>query len=96
MTPLANTLAIDREMFSGSVDAGFVLALPFAGGGWGAYAWNKNTSAKLCAKNAGGAYAGGQGVFAGHYGIYGVGMESTTQPPLSFWRREYQLSVLVA
>ena len=29
LTPLANTLAIDREMFSGSVDAGFVLALPF-------------------------------------------------------------------
>ena len=29
LTPLANTLAIDREMFSGSVDAGFVVALLF-------------------------------------------------------------------
>ena len=29
---------------------------------------DKNTSARLCAKNAGGAYVGG-GVFAGHYGI---------------------------
>ena len=42
--------------------------------GWGAYARDKNTSARLCAKNAGGAYArggggGGGGVFAGHYGI---------------------------
>ena len=35
LTPLANTLAIDQEMFSGSVDAGFVLALPFAGWGGG-------------------------------------------------------------
>ena len=36
----------------------------------GAYARDKNTSAGLCAKNAGGAYArgGGGGVFAGHYG----------------------------
>ena len=29
LTLLVNTVAIDREMFSGSVDAGFVLALPF-------------------------------------------------------------------
>ena len=29
LTPLANTLAIDREMFSGCVDVGFVVALPF-------------------------------------------------------------------
>ena len=27
--------------------------------GWGAYARDKNTSARLCAKNAGGAYARG-------------------------------------
>ena len=54
--------------------AGFVLALPFhhgdlepdcvevstrGGGGGGAYARDKNTSARLCAKNAGGAYARG-------------------------------------
>ena len=39
-------------------------------GGGGAYAQDKNTSAVLCAKNAGGAYArGGGGVFAGHYGM---------------------------
>ena len=38
--------------------------------GWGAYARDKNTSARLCAKNAGGAYACARGgVFAGHYGI---------------------------
>ena len=34
----------------------------------GAYAWDKNTSARLCAKKAGGAHARGGGVFAGHYG----------------------------
>ena len=65
------------------MDAGFIPALPFHHGylepdcverrGGGAYARDKNTSARLCAKNAGGAYArggGGGGVFAGHYGIY--------------------------
>ena len=50
------------------MDAGFVPALPFhhgylesdcverrwGGGGGGAYARDKNTSARLCAKNAGG------------------------------------------
>ena len=54
------------------MDAGFVLALPFhhgdlepdcvevsTWGGGGAYARDKNTSARLCAKNAGGAYAQG-------------------------------------
>ena len=50
------------------MDAGFVPALPFHHGylepdcverGGGAYAWDKNTSARLCAKNAGGAYARG-------------------------------------
>ena len=62
------------------MDAGFVPALPFHYGylepdcverRGGAYARDKNTSARLCAKNAGGAYArgGGGGVFAGHYGI---------------------------
>ena len=37
--------------------------------GWGAYVRDKNTSARLCAKNA-----GGGGAFAGHYGnkIYRV------------------------
>ena len=41
------------------------------GGGGGAYARDKNTSVRVCAENAGGAYArgGGGGVFAGHYGI---------------------------
>ena len=29
--------------------------------------WDKNTSARLCTKKAGGAYAEGGGVFAGHY-----------------------------
>ena len=61
-----NKLAIE---LSGSVDAGFVLALPFHHGDLepdcvevltrGAYARDKNTSARLCAKNAGGAYARG-------------------------------------
>ena len=60
------------------MDAGFVPALPFHHGylepdcverrGGGAYARDKNTSARLCAKNAGGAYARGWGVFAGHHG----------------------------
>ena len=62
-----NKLAIK---LSGSVDAGFILALPFHH--WdlepdcvgvltrgGAYTRDKNTSARLCAKNAGGAYARG-------------------------------------
>ena len=42
------------------------------GGGRGVYARDKNTSARLCAKNAGGrgAYARGGGVFAGHYGNF--------------------------
>ena len=68
MTPFANTLALDREMFSGSVDGGFVLALLFHREDLeldcvevltrGAYARDKNTSARLCAKNicARGAY----------------------------------------
>ena len=30
------------------------------GGGGGADVWDKNTSARLCAKNAGGAYAQGE------------------------------------
>ena len=37
--------------------------------GLGAYAREKNTSAILCAKKAGGFYARGGGVFAGHYGM---------------------------
>ena len=50
-------------MFSGSVDAGFVLALPFQGdlepdcvgaSTRGAYARDENASARLCAKSAGG------------------------------------------
>ena len=47
------------------MDAGFVVALPFHHGDLepdcvgvltreGAYAWDKNTSARVCAKNAGG------------------------------------------
>ena len=36
--------------------------------GGGAYARDKNTSVRVCAKNAEGAYARGGGVFAGHYG----------------------------
>ena len=65
-----NKLAIDQEMFSGSVDACFVLALPFHHGDLepdcvgvssmrGAYARDKNTSARLCSKNAGGLCARG-------------------------------------
>ena len=51
---------IDREIFSGSVDAGCVLALLFhhrdlepdcvGVSTRGAYAWDKNTSARLCAR----------------------------------------------
>ena len=37
--------------------------------GWGAYVRDKNTSARLCAKKAGGLMFDGGGVFAGHYGI---------------------------
>ena len=58
-------------MFSGSVDAGCVLALPFHHGDLepdcvgvstrGAYAWDINISARLCAKNAGGALRKGGG-----------------------------------
>ena len=36
-------------------------------GGGGAYARDKNTSARLYPKNVGGAYAQGGGVFVGHY-----------------------------
>ena len=72
-----NKLAINQEMFSGSVDACFVLALPFHHGDLepdcvgvssmtGAYARDKNTSARLCSKNAGGLCTRG-GVFVGHY-----------------------------
>ena len=55
-------------MFSGSVDAGFVLALPFKGdlepdcvgaSTRGAYARDENASARLCAKSAGGGGGGG-------------------------------------
>ena len=70
-----NKLAIDREMFSGSVDAGFVLVLPFHHGDLepdcvgasmrGAYARDENSSARLCTKNA----RGGGGIFVGHYSI---------------------------
>ena len=38
--------------------------------GKGAYAWDKNTSARLCAKNEGGGRCARGGVFAGHYIIY--------------------------
>ena len=38
-------------------------------GGGGAYARNKNISARLCAKNAGGLMREG-GIFVGHYGTY--------------------------
>ena len=73
------TPSLDQEMLSSSVDAGFVLALQFHHGdlepdcvgvstrGGEAYARDKNTSARLCAKNAGGAYVQGGGVLVGHY-----------------------------
>ena len=58
-------------MFSGSVDAGFILVLPFHYGDLepdcvealtrGAYARAENTSARLCAKNTGGTYVRGGG-----------------------------------
>ena len=60
-----NKLAIDRETCSGSVDAGFILVLPFQNrylgltvevSTRGAYVRDKNTSARLCAKNAGGGH----------------------------------------
>ena len=66
-------------MFSGSVNAGLVLALPFHHGELEpdyvgvskgrAYVRGKNTSARLDAKNAGGALCAREGVFAGHYGM---------------------------
>ena len=37
-------------------------------GGGGAYAQDKNTSARLCTKNAGGVLMREGDVFAGHYG----------------------------
>ena len=43
----------------------------------------KNTSAKFCAKNAGGAYAQG-GVFAGHYGTLTINLTSPCQTSSSF------------
>ena len=82
---LAITPSLDQEMFSNSVDAGFILVLPFHHGGLEpdyvgvstrggrAYAWDEDTSARLSTKNAGGAYAqGGGGIFAGHYGMYDI------------------------
>lgn len=61
-------------MFSVSVDAGFVLALPFHHGletlpelgGGGPYEWDINTSARNYAKMQGGGY----GVFVGHYRVH--------------------------
>ena len=35
------------------------------GGGGGAYTWDKNTSVRVCTKNAGGAYARGGGRICG-------------------------------
>ena len=51
-----NILAIDREMFSGSVDACIVLSLPFHHGGLEPDCVGVSTK--------------GGGVFAGHYGTY--------------------------
>ena len=49
-------------------------------GDGGAYARDKNTSARLCTKNAGG--GGGLcargGIFAGHYGKYEIFISKTT------------------
>ena len=58
-------------MFSGFVDADFVFVLSFHHEDLEPDAQAKNTSARLCTKNAGGAYAlmGGGGVFVEHYGI---------------------------
>ena len=76
---LAITPSLDQEMFSGFVDADFILALPFHHGdcvgvstkvGREAYVWDKNTSARLCAINArGGGLMREGGVFVGHCGI---------------------------
>ena len=74
---------LDREMFSGSVDAGFVLALSFHHRDLepdcvevsmrGAYVQDKNTSVRLSAKNAGGAYICAMGgVFVGHYSMCNI------------------------
>ena len=58
--------SLDQKMLSGSVDAGFILVLPFHYGdlepdcvgvsakGGEAYVRDENTIARLCAKNAGG------------------------------------------
>ena len=46
------TPSLDREMFSGSVDAGFVLALPFhhGGGGWGGGGASVEREAERCSQ----------------------------------------------
>ena len=88
-------------MFSGSVDADFVLALLFhhrdleadcvgvsTNGEGGFYAQAKNTSARLCAKNA-----GGGGIFAGHYGIPGTIADTFFKMEIHL-RTEYKLSAL--
>ena len=48
-------------------DCGMSLLRGGGGGGGGAYAQDKNTSVRVCAKNAGGLMREGC-VFAGHYG----------------------------
>ena len=76
------------------MDAGFVLALPFHHGdlepdcvevsmrGGGAYARDKNTAARLCAKNAGG----------GAYARGGVYLRDTTVVKLSSLNRKRSTS----
>ena len=53
------------------------------GGGGGAYAQDKNTSVRVCAKNAGGAYLRDTTVIAGEYMIvYSFPPFIIVQPPL--------------
>ena len=52
------------------------------------YARDKNTSAELCAKNAGGGLCAREGVFAGHYSIFSkAALPNRAKAPIS----EFQL-----
>ena len=63
-----DTLTVDSRVAKIKIIS--VIRLQDKSSSGGAYARNKNTSAGLRAKNAGGGLCARGGVFAGHYGIY--------------------------